>query len=117
MSIECIWMFCGKCASYIIQLFNSENDFANIELRLSAPCVIANHVGCCCKHAGFEVPEAASANVASIDSEKKGMRSYQQAVSITSLSGLPAEMQDSHLIAVRYLSKRASAKNVKLPDA
>ena len=117
MSIECIWMFCGKCASYIIQLFNSENDFANIELRLSAPCVIANHVGCCFKHAGFEVPEAASANVASIDSEKKGMRSYQQAVSITSLSGLPAEMQDSHLIAVRYLSKRASAKNVKLPDA
>lgn len=64
MSIECIWMFCGKCASYIIQLFNSGTEVANIELRLSDPCVIANHVGCCCKHAGFEVPEAASANVA-----------------------------------------------------
>ncbi len=65
----CIGIFCGKCASYIIQLFNSGTEVADIELRLSAPCVIAYHVGCCCKHAGFEVPEAASAQVASIESE------------------------------------------------
>jgi len=110
-------MFCGKCASYIIQLFNSGTEVANIELRLSDPCVIANHVGCCCKHAGFEVPEAASANAASIESVQTGIWPYQQAVSITSLSGLCEEMQDSHFTAVRYLLNRASAINVKLPDA
>ncbi len=79
--------------------------------------MIAYHIGCCCKHAGFEVPEAASANAASIESVQRGMWPYQQAVSITSLSGLCEEMQDSHFTAVRYLLNRASAINAKLLDA
>jgi len=47
---------CGKCASYIVQLLNSGAQVADVELRVSAPCVIANHICCCCKHAGFDVP-------------------------------------------------------------
>ena len=81
---------CGKCASYIIQLFNSGTEVADIEFRLPPPCVIADHVGCRSKHASFDVPEAVSTNVAQKEIEQRGARSYQQAVSITSLSGLPA---------------------------
>jgi hypothetical protein len=40
---------------------------------------------------------------------RRGMRSHQQAVSMTSLSGLRSQMQDSHFTAARYLLKRILA--------
>jgi hypothetical protein len=104
---------CGKCASYIIQLFNSGTEVADIEFRLPSPCVIADHIGCRSKHASFDVPEAVSTNVAQTEIEQRGVRSYQQAVSITSLSGLRAEMQDSQFNAVKYLLKRESFSKTK----
>ncbi len=44
------------CDSYIVQSFNSGTEIADVDLGLPSPCVIANHVSCCCKHACFDIP-------------------------------------------------------------
>jgi hypothetical protein len=50
------------CDSYIVQSFNSGTEIADVGLGLPSPCVITNHVSCCCKHACFDVPGVGSAN-------------------------------------------------------
>ncbi len=62
--------------------------------------MIDNNVSCRAKHSSFYVP-GSSSTTAAITAAR--MESYQQAVSITSLSELPEARQDSHSSAVKYL--------------